>query len=283
MLTSLIFKITELLIPHKYFGIAYWNGETDYEAIWGYPQPSGADMCFMVISCLLFVGLCIGLFIYGIWTYENENYIKTKVITFGLACVLCAMWYVFVGTKDLPRIIFYVISFLIIATFLYKMNEVYNEFNKAPYTNYDASQREKLTEVNFQTIKDLYKLSPQRFSIPNYYKDNLCYRNCSYTTDQKRKTEYPSLVESRTYYLTIHKRIDFIKFYIWAFKLSKEAYVCDMSKKNTAQFKQEQENLKVIINQAQVDIDKIKKQSEQELNKAKSTIRKVNEVNNVLH
>ena len=163
------------------------------------------------------------------------------------------------------------------------MNNVYKKFNKAPNANYDTSEKEKLTEVNFQTIKDLYSLSPQRFSIPNYYKDNLCYRNCSYTTDQKRKTEYSYLVESRTYYLTIHKRIDFIKFYIWAFKLSKEAYICDVSKKNIAQFKQGQENLKAIINQAQTDIDKIRKQSEQELNKAKKIIREVNEVNNVLH
>lgn len=108
-----------------------------------------------------------------------------------------------------------------------------------------------------------------------------CIVNCSYTTDQKRKTEYSSLVESRKYYLTIHKRIDFIKFYIWAFKLSKEAYICDTSKKNTAQLKQGQENLKDVISQAQADIDKIRKLSEKELTKAKNIIDEVNQ--NVLH
>ena len=147
------------------------------------------------------------------------------------------------------------------------MNNVYKEFNKVP-----NNEEEKLTETSFQTIKDLYKISPQRFGIPNYYKDNLSIRNCSYTTDQK---------ESCKYYLTIHKRIDFIKFYIWAFKLSKEAYVCDTSKKNTAQFKQGQENLKNVISQAQADIDKIRKLSGEELTKAKNIIDEVNQ--NVLH
>lgn len=41
-----------------------------------------------------------------------------------------------------------------------------------------------------------------------------------------------------------------------------------------------QENLKVIINQAQADIDQIRKQSEKELTKAKNIME---EVNNVLH
>lgn len=268
MLTSLIFKITELLIPYKYFGIVFWDDETDYESILGYPEPRTPDILFMVSFCLLLIITFLLIIWWMSFCDDYGKYIKNKAITLGLACILGSMFYVLIGEKFVARIIFYIISLIIWITFIYNINNVYIEFNKAPNSEWDSSEKEKLTEVNFQTIKDLYKLSPQRFSIPNYYKDNLCFRNCSYTTDKKGKTEYSYLKEGRTYYLTVHKRIDFIKFYIWAFKLSKEKYIIDTSKKNTAQFKQGQENLKTIINQAQIDIDKIRKESEKEIQKA---------------
>lgn len=267
MLTSLIFKITELLIPHKYFGMMFWNEETDYQSILGYSYLTINDTIFMIFLALLLIISSIFIFFYYIFTDDDDEYFLKKIIIFSWSCIICFIFYILIGNKFIPRIIFYFINFSIWITFLYNMNNVYKEFNIAP-----NNEKEKLTETSFQTIKDLYKISPQRFGIPNYYKDNLNNRNCSYTTDQK---------ESCTYYLTIHKRIDFIKFYIWAFKLSKEAYICDTSKKNTAQFKQGQENLKEVISQAQADIDKIRKLSEEELTKAKNIIDEVNQ--NVLH
>ena len=276
MLTSLIFKITELLIPHKYFGMIYWNEETDYQSILEYSYLTINDIIFMIFLVLLLIGSCIFIFWGGIFIDDNDEYFLKKIIIFSWSCIMCFIFYILTGNKFIPRIIFYLINFSIWITFLYSMNNVYKEFNEAP-----NNEKEKLTETSFQTIKDLYKISPQRFSIPNYYKNNLSIKNCSYTTDQKRKTEYSSLVESRKYYLTIHKRVDFIKFYIWAFRISKEAYIYDTSKEKTKQFKQGQENLKVIINQAQADIDKIRKLSEEELTKVKNITDEVNQ--NVLH
>lgn len=267
MLTSLIFKITELLIPHKYFGMMDWNEETDYQAILGYSYPTINDTVFMIFLALLLIGSCIFIFCGCIFIDDNDKYFLKKIIIFSWSCIICFIFYILTGNKFIPRIIFYLINFFIWITFLYSMNNVYQMFNKAP-----DDKKEKLTETSFQTIKDLYKISPQRFGIPNYYKDNLNINSCSYTTDQK---------ENCKYYLTIHKRVDFIKFYIWAFKLSKEAYICDTSKKNTAQLKQGQENLKDVISQAQADIDKIRKLSEKELTKAKNIIDEVNQ--NVLH
>lgn len=268
MLTSLIFKITELLIPHKYFGMIYWNEETDYQSILGYSYLTINDNIFMVFLALLLIVSSVFIFIYCIFTIDdNEKYFLKKIFIFSWSCIICFAFYILIGTKFIPKIIFYFINFFNWITFLYSMNNVYEIFNKAP-----NNEKEKLTETSFQTIKDLYKISPQRFGIPNYYKDNLNIDSCSYTTDQK---------ENCKYYLTIHKRIDFIKFYIWAFKLSKEAYICDISKKNTAQFKQGQENLKNVISQAQADIDKIRKLSEEELTKTKNIIDEVNQ--NVLH
>lgn len=276
MIAALVFKITELLIPHKYFGMIYWNEETDYQSILGYSYPTINDTIFMIFLALLLIGSCIFIFCGCIFIDDDDKYFLKKIIIFSWSCIMCFIFYILTGNKFVPRIIFYLINFFIWITFLYSMNNVYEEFNEAP-----NNEKEKLTETSFQTIKDLYKISPQRFGIPNYYKNNLSIRNCSYTTDQKRKTEYSSLVESHTYYLTIHKRIDFIKFYIWAFKLSKEAYFCDTSKKNTAQLKQEQENLKDVISQAQADIDKIRKLSEEEFTKAKNITDEVNQ--NVLY
>lgn len=134
----------------------------------------------------------------------------------------------------------------------YWITDNYDYFNKCVKLLSD-----EVASLDFDTIKNLYELNPKRFSFAGY-------RECFYT---------PACYDSIN--VCIPSRIEYLKYTLWRYKAKKTEQKAEELKKKSEKNKCNAKASKIILDQAQLDIEALRKQAEAELNEAMSTIKKV--------
>lgn len=129
--------------------------------------------------------------------------------------------------------------------------------------NYDYFNRcigvlsDGVVSLDFNTIKNLYELNPKRFSL-------LSYRECVYTPATRSSID-----------VCIPSKIEYLKYTFWRYKIEKAEQKAKEIKRKNKQTKYNAKATKIILDQAQLDIEALRKQSETELNEAMRTIKEV--------
>ncbi len=194
----------------------------------------------LLVVCFVF---CFGWFI----CWLNDIEVKTQVkyiIKFTLVCGLG-----FYGIALILGIQ------LIWTGFALKM--CYKEFNT-------QSSIFDNVKVNFETFKNLYAVSKKRFKFSKEWSINTVFGQLFYTVDEGDF--------GKQYRILIPNVVEFVKFYFWHKNALKE---CAKRKKDKENIKESQA-MEDILNQAQKDIDNLRKQSENEIKQAADTIKEVN-------
>lgn len=114
----------------------------------------------------------------------------------------------------------------------------------------------KVTSMDFGTFKKLNIVSPERFCTITTFNKNLYYRLDNYMV----RVTFPTLN-------------DYHKYIGWCDDLEKE----EKCQKQAKQHKANIEAMKMILEQAQKDIDNLRKQSENEIKQATDTMKEINE------
>lgn len=155
-------------------------------------------------------------------------------------------------------IVFAAICALFIAiVYVYKKSETkrrYAEFNNTVEDKNHSYV--KVTSMDFGTFERLNIVSPERFYTISTFNKNLYYRLNNYMV----RITFPTLN-------------DYHKYIGWCNDLEKE----EKRQKQAEQHKANIEAMEMILGQAQKDIDNLRKQSENEIKQATSTMKEVNE------
>ena len=195
----------------------------------------------LLIACFV---LCFGWTV--CWLNDIEVKIQVKhMIKFVLICGLGFYGVAFVLSIRLIR-------------FALGLIVCYKEFN-AQSSIFDN------VKVNFKTFKNLYAVSKKRFKFSKEWSIDAVFGQLFYTVDEGDF--------GKQYRVLIPNVIDFVKFYFWYKNALKE---CARRKKVKESIK-ESKAMEDILNQAQKDIDKLRKQSESEIKEATDTMKEVNE------
>lgn len=195
----------------------------------------------LLVVCFVF---CFGWFI----CCANDIEVKTQVkyiIKFTLVCGLG----------------FYGIAIVLgirLIRFTLELIASYKEFN-AQSSIFDN------VKVNFETFKNLYAVSKKRFELSKEWSIDAVFGQLFYTVDEGDF--------GKQYRVLIPNVVEFVKFYFWYKNALKE---CAKRKKTKENIK-ESKAMEDILNQAQKDIDNLRKQSENEIKQATSTMKEVNE------
>lgn len=141
--------------------------------------------------------------------------------------------------------------------YIYRKSEMkrrYAEFNN---TVEDKNHSYiKVTSMDFETFERLNIVSPERFYTISIFNKNLYYRLDNYMV----RITFPTLN-------------DYHKYIGWCNGLEKE----EKRQKQVKQHKANIETMTMILEQAQKDIDNLRKQSENEIKEATSMMKEVNE------
>lgn len=119
-------------------------------------------------------------------------------------------------------------------------------------------------KVNFETFKNLYAVSKKRFELSKEWSIDAVFGQLFYTVDEGDF--------GKQYRILIPNVVEFVKFYFW-YKNALKDYA---KKKKIKQSIEESKIMEDILNQAQKDIDNLRKQSENEIKQAADTIKEVN-------
>lgn len=195
----------------------------------------------LLIACFV---LCFGWFV--CWANNIDVKIQVKYITkFVLICGLG----------------FYGIAFILsirLIRFALGLIACYKEFN-AQSSIFDN------VRVNFGTFKNLYAVSKKRFKFSKEWAIDAVFVQLFYTVDEGDFR--------KQYRVLISNVVDFVKFYFWYKNALKE---CAKRKKVKENIK-ESKAMEDILNQAQKDIDALRKRSEDEIKEAMDIIKDVGE------
>lgn len=191
--------------------------------------------------CTLIVGvaLCLGLAIIFIVDKEYKLSFKTVIVASMLLCL--GMWpNISLGIS----LIFIDIGFSVIYGI-----RCYKSAN-----SYYKSFTEKFAVLDFKTIKSLYDLNPDRF---RFNEDST---SCKYRVYGEEGIKFV--------YICISNPYEYLKYYIWRKKSQKTEYKFLANKNNV-------EATQLILNQAQCDIEKLRKKAREELKEASSIMEQV--------
>lgn len=203
---------------------------------------------------LVIVFLCgsVVLFFYILNKMYDENDITIKrwiqllfVCWIFYTCIYCMSqnWKIATTAKHL---LFTIILFC-----------VYNCFKETKQKLNHCDVETQPVKIDFDTFKNLITISPHRFEYPNYHENPLSWRNCTYRLNSGER-----------FTLQFLKNLDFIKFYIWCYKESKQ-------KNSYQEKKNESVNLQKLINQAQIDIDMLKYKANKEITDANQQMKNI--------
>jgi hypothetical protein len=132
----------------------------------------------------------------------------------------------------------------------------YKEFN-APSSIFNN------VKVNFETFKNLYAVSKKRFELSKEWSIDAVFGQLFYITNEGDF--------GKQYRVLIPNVVDFVKFYFWYKNTLKECARRKKVKENI----EESKAMEDILNQAQKDIDKLRKQSENEIKQAYDTMKDI--------
>lgn len=191
---------------------------------------------------------------------DMEELIQYKTQIFQCMIIMFAVS--LIGGGVIGIIVFAAICALFIAivsaiVYVYKKSETkrrYAEFNNTVEDKNHSYV--KVTSMDFGTFERLNIVSPERFYTISTFNKNLYYRLDNYMV----RITFPTLN-------------DYHKYIGWCNGLEKE----EKRQKQAEQHKANIEAMEMILEQAQKDIDNLRKQSENEIKEATSTMKKVNE------
>lgn len=204
---------------------------------------STAQLVFSSVLLIACFALCFGWFI--CWLNDIEVKIQVKhIVKFAFICGLG----------------FYGVALILgirLIRFVLELIASYKEFN-APSSIFNN------VKVNFETFKNLYAVSKKRFELSKEWSIDAMFGQLFYTVDEGDF--------GKQYRVLIPNVVDFVKFYFWYKNALKE---CAKRKKVKENIK-ESKAMEDILIQAQKDIDKLRKQSENEIKEATDTMKEVN-------
>lgn len=163
----------------------------------------------------------------------------------------------------------YVIAFICYCSYL--IWDSYIELNRHSYSS-------NAVNMDFQTFKNLYDLNPKRFSYISYegrWEYNVPWSKEEY--DEIMGNPWRMDLFKKKVYITITDPKEFAKYYKWNKQRlkqeEKDEAVADRAKRHRANV----ENMQLILNQAQMDIDALKKQADKEIATAADISKQVKE------
>ena len=173
------------------------------------------------------------------WVWESFAF----YFSFGYGAVFKALG-IFLGSACLIKI-------------LIRLHNRYDSINK-PVGNHM-----KVAVVDLKTIKNLYQVSKGRFDLPRYYDYNLSYDRCFFKIDPEE-----DWMRAKNVQFTFPNFFEYLKFYAWDY-MENRAYSKHKDAKQRAKDNEKsKEALKLVIEQAQADIDVLKARAEDEIEQA---------------
>lgn len=239
--------------------------------VWNYnPESlSGPLQAYGVILILILV-FCVGVLFVSL-LLDECSFRMAVHFSFGISIPIL------VGSGSVVVLVIEAIIYL--ASFvLYKMyyfGDAYEKLNlKQSWSN--------ASNMDFQTFKNLYDLNLDRFGYTydghwEYHipwskeeKMNNCCRvgdNFYYITSQYKGTVYILITNPK----------EFVKYYKWNKQRLKQKAKDDAIKENAERYKNNVKSMQRILDQAQKDIDALKKQADEEINMAADISKQVKE------
>lgn len=222
--------------------------------LWGYEFE---ELClFSRILGIFDIFVLIFVLILGIIRLavdDMEELIQNKTQNFQYMTTMFAVSLIGGGV-----IVFAVVCGLFsVIVYVYKKSEMKRRYAKFNNTIEDKNHSYvKVTSIDFGTFERLNIVSPERFCTITTFNKNLYYRLDNYMV----RITFPTLN-------------DYHKYIGWCDDLEKE----EKRQKQVKQHKANIEAMEMILEQAQKDIDNLRKQSENEIKQATSTMKEVNE------
>lgn len=227
--------------------------------VWNYDFDS-LPILLQIWGVILFAGIFVGAFGLLVMLIEEGSADTRFFTTFFISAPL------FLGTGSLAVFIIeaalYILGIAIYGWYIKTSSFI--DFNK-------YSHSEDSVNMDFQTFKNLYDLNPDRFEYISYEgrweynvpwsekeKINNCCRvgNNFYSILSQHKN---------TLYITITDHEEFAKYYKWNKQRLKQKAKDDAIEANAERYKNNVKNMQIVLNQAQVDIDALKKQADEEI------------------
>lgn len=220
--------------------IGVWN--YDFESI-GFP--------LQFYGALLAGVFVIGLILLAVFAI-SEEFEPKKLFVYSLPIPIS----LFLGTGSTGVIIsgisVYVVIF--VAYKLYRFVYIYNNLNS-------RGCESRSVDMDFQTFKNLYELNPDRFEYTcGHWKYLIPFSKEDYG-DSWFRLNY----DKNTMYILIADFKEFAKYYKWNKQRLKQKAKDDAIKENAERHKNNVKSMQRILNQAQKDIDTLKKQADEEI------------------
>lgn len=151
------------------------------------------------------------------------------------------------------KILFIIGILLMVCRYSYVVYDAYQSFN-----TYDGHWgAPPKTKMNFEQWRDLYYVNPSRYNLGDRSEVNLIF-----TSPRKESWRREEKIQITFSF------VDYIKFLFFVNELRNQEDKVNKQNKNI----QENESLKEILLVAQYDIEKLKRESEKEIQKAKDAI-----------
>ena len=221
-----------------------------------------------VWGVILVVSIFVGASMLLLMLIEEEGSIDTRFFTtFVISAPL------FLGTGSLAVFIIEATLYILgIAAYgQYIKNSAFIDFNK-------YSHSENSVDMDFQTFKNLYDLNPKRFSYISYegrWEYNVPWSKEEY--DEIVKNPWRMNAFKKEVYISITGPKEFDKYYKWNKQRLKQEAKDEAIADRTKRHKANVENMQLILNQAQKDIDALKKQADEEIAMAADISKQVKE------
>lgn len=215
----------------------------------------------VILVLSIFVGATVLLFM----LIEEEGSTNTRFFTtFAISVPL------FLGTGSL-------VVFIIEATLYILGIAAYRQYiNTSAFIDFNKySHSENSVDMDFQTFKNLYDLNPKRFNYMDY--EGRWEYNVPWKHDEIMGNPWQMDAFKKKVYISIKDPKEFAKYYKWnkqrLKQKAKDEAIADKAKRHKANVK----NMQLILNQAQMDIDALKKQADKEIAMAADISKQVKE------
>lgn len=235
--------------------------------VWNYNLDSLPTL-LQIWGVILVLSIFAGASILLIMLIEEEGSADTRFFTtFAISAPL------FLGTGSFA-------VFIIEATLYILSLAAYGRYiNTSAFIDFNKySHSENSVDMDFQTFKNLYDLNPKRFNYISYegrWEYNVPWSKEEY--DEIMGNPWRMDLFKKKVYITITDPKEFAKYYKWNKQRlkqeEKDEAVADRAKRHRANV----ENMQLILNQAQMDIDALKKQADKEIATAADISKQVKE------
>lgn len=233
--------------------------------VWNYDFDS-LPILLQIWGVILVLSIFVGATMLLVMLIEEEGSTNTRFFaTFVISVPL------FLGTGSLAVFIIEATLYILgIAAYRqYIKTSAFIDFNK-------YSHSENSANMDFQTFKNLYDLNPKRFNFKYGYWQYLIPKE-EEISGRYLKFHYLNNMINDEIYITITDPKEFTKYYKWNKQRLKQKAEDEAIADRAKRHKSNVENMQLILNQAQMDIDALKKQADEEIAMAADISKQVKE------